>query len=113
MRRRGYTPAAIRDFAERVGVAKNDSVVDIALLEYCIRQDLNMHAPRRLAVLRPLKLVIDNYPDELVEEMELVNNPEDPSKGTRKVPFSKVLYIEQEDFRSRPAQAILPPGSRS
>ena len=102
MRRRGYTPAAIRDFAERVGVAKNNSIVDIALLEYCIRQDLNLHAPRRLAVLRPLKLVIDNYPDELVEEMELVNNPEDPSQGTRRVPFSKVLYIEQEDFKIDP-----------
>lgn len=102
LRRRGYTPEAILDFCERIGVAKNDSIVDINLLEHCLRQDLNLRAPRKMAVLRPLKLVIDNYPDDLVEEMEAVNNPEDPSAGTRKVPFSKVLYIEQDDFREQP-----------
>jgi len=102
LRRRGYTPEAIRDFIGRVGVAKTDSVIDIALLEACIREDLNKHAPRRMGVLRPLKLVIDNYPDDQVEEMEAVNNPEDPEAGTRKVPFSKVLYIEQDDFREEP-----------
>ena len=102
VRRRGYTPEAIRDFCERIGVARNDSVVDITLLEYCVRQDLNLHAPRKMAVLRPLKVVIDNYPDDLVEEMEAVNNPEDASMGKRKLPFSKVLYIEQDDFREIP-----------
>jgi len=102
LRRRGYTPEAILDFCERIGVAKNDSIVDINLLEHCLRQDLNRRAPRKMAVLHPLKLVIDNYPDELVEMMEAVNNPEDPSAGTRKVPFSKVLYIEQDDFREQP-----------
>jgi glutaminyl-tRNA synthetase len=102
MRRRGYTPEAIHDFIRRVGVAKADSVIDIALLEACVRDDLNKRAPRRMGVLRPLKLVIDNYSDDLVEEMEAVNNPEDPAAGTRKVPFSKVLYIEQDDFREEP-----------
>ncbi len=102
LRRRGYTPEAIRDFARRIGVAKTDSVVDVALLEACLREDLNKRTLRRMAVLRPLKLVIDNYPDDLVEEMDVINNPEDASAGTRKVPFSKVLYIEQEDFREAP-----------
>lgn len=102
LRRRGYTPEAIHDFIRRVGVAKADSVIDIALLEACVRDDLNKRAPRRMGVLRPLKLVIDNYPDNLVEEMEAINNPEDPGAGTRKVPFSKVLYIEQDDFREEP-----------
>jgi glutaminyl-tRNA synthetase len=102
MRRRGYTPEAINDFIARVGVAKNYSIVDMALLESCVRDDLNKRALRRMAVLRPLKLVIDNYPDDTTEEMEAVNNPEDPSAGTRKVPFSKVLYIEQDDFRETP-----------
>jgi glutaminyl-tRNA synthetase len=102
LRRRGYTPEAIHDFIRRVGVAKADSVIDIVLLEACIRDDLNKRAPRRMGVLRPLKLVIDNYPDDLVEEMEAINNPEDPAAGTRKVPFSKVLYIEQDDFREEP-----------
>jgi glutaminyl-tRNA synthetase len=102
LRRRGYTPAAISDFCERIGVARNDSIVDINLLEYCVRQDLNLHAPRKMAVLRPLKVVIDNYPEDLVEEMEAVNNPEDASMGKRKLPFSKVLYIEQDDFREIP-----------
>ena len=102
MRRRGYTARAIEDFIARVGVAKNYSIVDVALLESCVRDDLNQRALRRMAVLRPLKLIIDNYPDNLVEEMEAVNNPEDPAAGTRRVPFSKVLYIEQEDFRETP-----------
>lgn len=102
MRRRGYTPEAIRTFCEMIGVSKNDSVVDIALLEHCLRQDLNRRAPRKMGVLRPLKVVIDNYPEGLVEEMEAINNPEDASAGTRKVPFSRVLYIEQDDFREVP-----------
>ena len=102
LRRRGYTPEAIRMFCERIGVAKNDSIVDIALLEYCIREDLNKHAQRAMAVLRPLKLILDNYPDDQVEYMDCINNPEDPSMGTRKVPFSKVLYIERDDFRQIP-----------
>ncbi len=102
LRRRGYTPEAIRDFCERIGVAKADNLVDIALLEHCLREDLNKRAPRRMAVLRPLRLVIENYPEGRVEEMEAVNNPEDPSMGTRRVPFSRVLYIEQDDFRESP-----------
>ncbi len=102
LRRRGYTPEAIRDFTNRVGVAKTDSVVDVALLEACLREDLNKRALRRMAVLRPIKLVIDNYPADLVEEMDVINNPEDASAGTRQVPFSKVLYIEQEDFQEVP-----------
>ena len=102
MRRRGYTAEAIRDFIDRVGVAKNYSVNDVALLESCVREDLNKRALRRMAVLKPLKVVIDNYPDSQVEEMDAVNNPEDPSAGTRKIPFSKVIYIEQEDFRETP-----------
>jgi glutaminyl-tRNA synthetase len=102
LRRRGYTSASIRDFTARVGVAKADNMVDVTLLEACLREDLNKHALRRMAVLRPLKLVLDNYPDDLVEEMDVLNNPEDPNAGTRKVPFSKVLYIEQEDFQEVP-----------
>ncbi|MEN6393367.1 MAG: glutamine--tRNA ligase/YqeY domain fusion protein [Anaerolineaceae bacterium] len=102
LRRRGYTPEAIRMFCERIGVAKNDSIVDIALLEYCIREDLNKHAQRAMAALRPLKLILDNYPDDQVEYMDCINNPENPSMGTRKVPFSKVLYIERDDFRQIP-----------
>jgi glutaminyl-tRNA synthetase len=102
LRRRGYTPEAIRDFCDRVGVAKTDSVVDIALLEHCIREDLNKHAPRVMAVLNPIRLVIDNYPEGQVEEMDAVNNPEDPDMGMRKVPFSRVLYIERDDFREDP-----------
>lgn len=102
MRRRGYTPEAILDFISRVGVAKTNSVTDVALLEACVRDDLNKRALRRMAVIRPLKVVIDNYPDDLVEEMDAVNNPEDENAGTRKVPFSKVIYIEQDDFRETP-----------
>ncbi|MCS7222843.1 MAG: glutamine--tRNA ligase/YqeY domain fusion protein [Anaerolineae bacterium] len=112
MRRRGYTPEAIRDFCERIGVAKKNSIVDIALLEHCVREDLNKRAPRVMAVLRPLRVVIDNYPEGLVEEMEAVNNPEDLSMGTRKVPFSRVLYIERDDFREDPPKQFyrLAPG---
>lgn len=102
MRRRGYTPEAIREFATRVGVAKANSTVDIALLEHCLREDLNKRAPRVMAVLNPLRVVIDNYPEDLVEEVDAINNPEDLSAGTRKLPFSRVLYIEQDDFRENP-----------
>jgi glutaminyl-tRNA synthetase len=99
LRRRGYTPEAIRNFCRRIGVSKVDSVVDIALLEHCLREDLNKRSPRVMAVLKPLKLVIDNYPEGQIEEMEAVNNPEDAAAGTRIVPFSKVLWIEEDDFR--------------
>ena len=99
MRRRGYTPEAIRDFCERIGVAKANSVIDFAMLEACIREDLNKHAPRAMAVIDPIKLVVDNYPEDLVETFDVEVNPEDPSMGTRKVEFSKYLYIEREDFR--------------
>jgi glutaminyl-tRNA synthetase len=112
LRRRGYTPESIRNFCERIGVAKRDSMADIALLEYYIREDLNKRAPRVMAVLRPLRVIIDNYPENLVEEMEAINNPEDPGMGTRKVPFSRVLYIEREDFRENPPKQFyrLAPG---
>ncbi len=101
-RRRGYTPESIRDFCECIGVAKRDSVVDIALLEHCLREDLNKRAPRVMAVLRPLKVIIENYPEEKVEELDAINNPEDASMGKRKVPFSRVLHIEKDDFREVP-----------
>jgi glutaminyl-tRNA synthetase len=101
-RRRGYTPEAIRNFCDRIGVAKANSTVDIALLEYSIREDLNKRAPRVMGVLRPLKVVIENYPEGQTEELEAVNNPEDPAMGKRRVPFSKVLYIEQDDFMEDP-----------
>ncbi|HHV93417.1 MAG TPA: glutamine--tRNA ligase/YqeY domain fusion protein [Firmicutes bacterium] len=112
IRRRGYTPESIRDFCERVGVAKKNSVVDIAMLEHCVREDLNRRAPRRMAVLRPLKVVIENYPEGKVEELEAINNPEDPSMGSRKVPFSREVYIEQEDFMEDPPKGYrrLAPG---
>ena len=99
LRRRGYTPASIRNFAETVGVAKRDNIIDVSLLEFCAREDLNKTAIRTMAVLDPVKLIIDNYPDDMVEEMDAVNNPEDPDAGTRKVPFSKELWIERADFR--------------
>ncbi len=102
LRRRGYTPASIRNFCERIGVAKRDSMVDVALLEYSVREDLNKHAPRVMGVLRPLKVVIDNYPEGKVEELEAENNPEDSSAGKRKMPFSRILYIEKEDFMEDP-----------
>ncbi|HID77690.1 MAG TPA: glutamine--tRNA ligase/YqeY domain fusion protein [Planctomycetaceae bacterium] len=112
MRRRGYTPQAIRNFCERIGVAKFNSTVDIDLLEHCLREDLNRRAPRVMAVLRPLRVVIDNYPEGGVEQMEAINNPEDPGAGTRKVPFSRVLYIERDDFREEPPKRFyrLAPG---
>jgi glutaminyl-tRNA synthetase len=102
MRRRGYPAEAIRAFCDRIGVAKRENTVELGLLEYFVRDDLNKRAPRAMAVLRPLKVVIDNYPDDQTEEFEAINNPEDPSAGTRKVPFSKVVYIEQDDFREVP-----------
>jgi len=102
LRRRGYPPEAIRNFCDRIGIAKRDSIVDMALLEYSVREYLNVVAPRYMGVLRPLKLVIENYPDDQVEELDFINNPERPEDGTRKVPFSKVLYIEQDDFREVP-----------
>jgi glutaminyl-tRNA synthetase len=102
LRRRGYTPYAIRNFCERIGVAKRDSMVDIALLEHSIREDLNKRAARVMAVLHPLKVVILNYPENQAEELEAINNPEDPGMGTRRVPFSRVLYIERDDFREDP-----------
>jgi glutaminyl-tRNA synthetase len=113
LRRRGYTPASIRDFSERVGVAKRDSVVDIQLLEHCLREDLNKSAPRVMGVLNPLKVVITNYPDGQVEEMDAVNNPEDKSAGTRKVPFTRELYIERDDFMLDPPKKFfrLSPGA--
>lgn len=102
LRRRGYTSESIRTFCDRIGIAKAYTIIDIALLEHCIREDLNKRAPRVMGVLNPIKVVIDNYPEGQVEWMDAVNNPEDPSAGTRKVPFSKVLYIEQDDFREEP-----------
>src|SRR5947207_13171044 len=102
IRRRGYTPEAIRNFAKAIGVSKTNGTIELALLEHYVREDLNKRAARVMAVLRPLRVVIDNYPEDLVEEMEAVNNPEDASAGTRRVPFSKVLYIEQDDFREDP-----------
>jgi glutaminyl-tRNA synthetase len=112
LRRRGYTSESIRRFAEEVGVAKRENVVDVGLLEFCIREDLNRRAPRVMAVLQPLKVVIENYPEELVEHMDVVNNPEDQSAGTRRVPFSKVLYIERDDFMLDPPKKFfrLAPG---
>ena len=112
LRRRGYTPESIREFCERIGVAKRDSVVDMALLEHTVREDLNRRAPRVMAVLRPLKVIIDNYPEDRVEEFDSPNNPEDPGMGSRKVPFSRVLYIEREDFSEDPPKKFfrLAPG---
>jgi glutaminyl-tRNA synthetase len=112
LRRRGYTPASIRNFCDRIGVAKSNSVVDIGLLEHCLREDLNKRAPRVMAVLRPLRMVIENYPEGRIEELDAENNPEDPGMGSRKVPFSRVLYIEKEDFREDPPKKFfrLAPG---
>ena len=112
IRRRGYTPEAIRNFCERIGVGKKESIVDMALLEYCIREDLNKTARRVMAVLRPLRVIIDNYPAERVEYLDAVNNPEDPSAGTRKIPFSRVLYLERDDFMENPPKQFfrLAPG---
>ena len=102
LRRRGYTPESIRNFCERIGVNKFNSTIDIRLLEHCLREDLNKRAARVMAVLRPLRVVIDNYPEDQVDELDAVNNPEDAAAGTRKVPFSRVLYIERDDFREDP-----------
>jgi len=112
LRRRGFTPEAIRDFCDRIGVAKANSTVDYGLLEHCVRDDLNKRARRVMAVQRPLKLVIENYPQGQTEMVEVVNNPEDPSAGKRQVPFSGVVYIEHEDFQENPQKGFyrLSPG---
>jgi glutaminyl-tRNA synthetase len=112
LRRRGYTPEAVREFCERIGVAKKENVVDMALLEHCVRDDLNRRAPRVMGVLEPLRVVIENYPEDRVEEMEVVNNPEDARAGVRRVPFSRVIYIERDDFRETPPKKFfrLAPG---
>jgi len=112
IRRRGYTPEAVRDFCNRIGVAKKENVVDVALLEHTVREDLNRRAQRALAVLRPLKVVIENYPEGQVEQVQATNNPEDPSVGTRPVPFSREIYIETEDFMETPPKKFfrLSPG---
>ena len=102
LRRRGFTPESIRNFAETIGVAKRDNIIDVSLLEFCIREDLNKRANRLMAVLNPLKVIIDNYPDDLVEQMESINNPEDESAGKRQIPFSKTLFIERDDFMEDP-----------
>jgi glutaminyl-tRNA synthetase len=102
IRRRGYPPEAIRNFCSAIGVSKTSGTLELAMLEHYIREDLNKRAPRVMAVLRPLEVVIDNYPEDQVEEVDAVNNPEDENAGRRKVPFSKVLYIEQDDFRENP-----------
>ena len=112
LRRRGLTPESIRNFCERIGVAKRDSMVDMALLEYSVREDLNKIVPRVMGVLRPLRVIIDNYPEDQVEELDALNNPGDPEMGSRKVPFSRVLYIEQDDFQESPPKKFfrLAPG---
>src|SRR5262245_28535552 len=112
MRRRGYTPEAIREFCDRIGVAKRENLIDVALLEHAVREDLNKRAPRVMGVIRPLRVVIENYPEGQTEEVDVINNPEDPAAGTRKVPFSRVLYIEQDDFREDPPKKFfrLSPG---
>ena len=112
MRRRGYTPEAIRNLCERIGVGKKESLVDMGMLEFCVREDLNKRAPRVMGVLRPLKVVIDNYPEGEGEYLDAINNPEDPGAGKRKVPFSRELYLEQEDFMEAPPKKFfrLAPG---
>ncbi len=102
LRRRGYTPEAIRNFCAKIGVAKNENLVDISLLEHCVRDDLNERAPRAMAVLRPLRVIVDNYPEGQVEEFECANHPQNPAMGTRKIPFSRTLYIERDDFDENP-----------
>lgn len=111
LRRRGYTPASIRDFCERIGVSKANSMVDSGLLDYCIRDDLKAKAKVVMAVLDPLKLVITNYPEDQVEMMELENNPETPELGKRLAPFTRELYIEREDFMEEPVKKFFPSGS--
>jgi len=112
LRRRGYTPESIRDFCARIGVAKKENVIDVAQLEHSIREDLNRRAPRVMGVLRPLKVVLTNYPEDRVEELDVINNPEDPSAGTRRVAFSRVLYIERDYFLENPPKKFfrLSPG---
>jgi glutaminyl-tRNA synthetase len=112
LRRRGYTPESLRDFCDRIGIAKADNLVDMALLEHCVREDLNRRAHRRMAVLRPLRLVIENYPEGQVEELEAVNNPEDPAAGSRKLWFGRELYVERDDFMEDPPKKFyrLSPG---
>jgi glutaminyl-tRNA synthetase len=112
LRRRGYTPESIRDFCSRIGIAKKENVIDVAQLEHSVREDLNVRAPRVMVVLRPLKVVITNYPEGQVEEVDVINNPEDASAGERKVPFSRVLYIERDDFKEDPPKKFfrLAPG---
>jgi glutaminyl-tRNA synthetase len=112
LRRRGYTPESIRDFCARIGVAKKENVIDVGLLEHCVREDLNQRAPRAMAVLQPLRVVLTNYPENSSEEMDVVNNPEDASAGTRRVPFSRVLFIERDDFMEDPPKKFfrLAPG---
>jgi glutaminyl-tRNA synthetase len=112
LRRRGFTPESIRDFCNRIGVAKKENVIDVGLLEHCVREDLNRRAPRAMAVLRPLRLVLTNYPEDATEHMDVVNNPEDPSAGTRRVPFSRVIFIERDDFMEDPPKKFfrLAPG---
>jgi glutaminyl-tRNA synthetase len=112
LRRRGYTPEAVRDFCDRIGVARNDSVVDMGLLEHCVRGDLNRRARRVMAVLRPLRVVIENFPEGRVEELEGPYHPDDPTMGARKIPFSRVIYIERDDFREDPPRKFfrLAPG---
>ena len=114
-RRRGFTPESIASFCDIIGVAKDNSIVDLPLLEICVREDLNRTAPRAMAVLRPLKVVVTNYPEDQVEEFDCVNNPEDPAAGTRKVPFSRELYIERDDFMEDPPPKFfrLSPGQGS
>jgi glutaminyl-tRNA synthetase len=112
LRRRGHTPESIRDFCGRIGVAKKENVIDVAQLEHSVREDLNKRAPRVMAVLRPLKVVLTNYPEGQVEEVDVINNPEDPAAGTRKVPFARELYIERDDFKEDPPKKFfrLSPG---
>lgn len=113
LRRRGYTPESIRDFCERIGVAKNQNLIQVALLEHCLREDLNKRAPRVMAVLHPLKVVIENYPEGQVEELDAINNPEDPSAGSRQIPFAREIWIDRDDFREDPPKKYfrLAPGA--
>jgi glutaminyl-tRNA synthetase len=113
LKRRGVPPAAVREFVKRIGVAKANSVVDVGMLEFCIREELNRTALRRMAVLRPLKVVIENYPEGQIEELDAINHPDDPSRGTRKLAFGRELYIEQDDFMENPPKKFfrLSPGN--
>ena len=114
LRRRGYTPASIREFARRIGVSKTNSWIDMGVLEQCIREDLDTNAPRAMAVLRPLKVTVETWPEDKVDEVDLANHPKRPELGTRKVPFTRELYIEQDDFQEEPEKGFfrLAPGPR-